>query len=371
MLAGIVAQYGFLYQRYVFIKLALETVAADRFIVYEGRDDIDVAESDQISAIKTYNYELIQVKSGTASRKCWAKVIGNWLLLDEKKTEYKIILENALDFDFESDEIINYVCDYFSKGSERAVTSIANKVYKNFLEGTDELTFKTRLSDLFSRISFEVISVDDLKSAILKRFKETYCSDVKRYEMAKDFRCERFIEYINTEIDNVIIQKKSFTLKYVDFVRIISKVITEISDSKFTVDIGALRSKKTAKAEQLINSDTLREVQQLRLVNTNKGFIIKELVNELFYRDLREVYSTSDSTLISNIEETAHSNYEDTLYSLPEGSEPKRVFDETVIKEISLSIVDNSPIYRKGCYVFLTGDAIDESRQISWGGEDE
>ena len=41
MPAGITAQYGFLYQRYAFIKLALDNAGMDRFFVYEGIDDID------------------------------------------------------------------------------------------------------------------------------------------------------------------------------------------------------------------------------------------------------------------------------------------------------------------------------------------
>jgi hypothetical protein len=47
------------------------------------------------------------------------------------------------------------------------------------------------------------------------------------------------------------------------------------------------------------------------------------------------------------------------------------VFSETVKKEIPSSIIENSPIYRNGCYVFLTGDEIGDEMQITWGHEDE
>ena len=51
MPAGITAQYGFLYQRYAFIKIALENAGMDRFFVYEGIDDIDIAEEYRISNV--------------------------------------------------------------------------------------------------------------------------------------------------------------------------------------------------------------------------------------------------------------------------------------------------------------------------------
>ena len=64
-------------------------------------------------------------------------------------------------------------------------------------------------------------------------------------------------------------------------------------------------------------------------------------------------------------------NFEDVKYSLPEETEPRQLFQETISKEIPLNIVDNSPLYRNGCYVYLTGEETDESRQITWGAEHE
>lgn len=126
MPAGITAQYGFLYQRYAFIKLALDNAGMDRFFVYEGVDDIDISEENRISAVRGYNNQFVQVKSGTVSRDCWAKVIGNWLLIEDETPTYKIILENALNFDFKADDVVRGVFDYFLAGSGKTSTSIAN-----------------------------------------------------------------------------------------------------------------------------------------------------------------------------------------------------------------------------------------------------
>ncbi len=371
MPAGITAQYGFLYQRYAFIKLALDNAGMDRFFVYEGADDIDISEENRISAVRGYNNQFVQVKSGTVSRECWAKVIGNWLLIEDETATYRIILENILNFDFQADDVVSGVVDYFVAGSKKASTSIANKVYKKFLEGKDETVLKERITEMLDQISFDVFSLEQLNASIEETFQSVYCPDIKKYEMAKICRCERFVECVNAEIDEAIKKKKSFTLRYVGFMDIINKVTAEISDGKYVVDIAEMRKRKKPEAEQLINSDTIREVRQLRLVNSNKGFIVKELVNELLYRDLREVYTWSSSTLISNIEETAYSNYEDVLYSLPENAEPRNVFYATVDKDIPLNIVDNSPLYRNGCYVYLTGEEANESRRITWGEEHE
>lgn len=371
MPAGITAQYGFLYQRYAFIKLALDYAGMEKFFVYEGIDDIDIAEEFRISAIRGYNNQFVQVKSGTVSRDCWAKVIGNWLLIEEEAPTYRIILENSLTFDFRADDVVRSVFDYFVAGSEKASTSIANKVYKKFLEGVDEAILKDRVAEMLDQITIEVFSMEDMYSAIMETFKKIYCPDITKYEMAKTCRCDRFIEYINTGINEVIKKRRSFTLRYVDFMNVINKVTAEISDGKYIMDISEMRKRKLPVAEQLVGSNDVREVRQLRLVNPNKGFVINELVKEMLYRDLREVYTASGSTLISNIEETAHSNFEDVLYSLPEDAEPRQVFDATTGKDIPLSIVDNSPLYRNGCYVYLTGEETDESRQITWGEEYE
>lgn len=371
MSAGITTQYGFLYQRYAFIKLALDNAGMDRFFVYEGVDDIDISEENRISAVRGYNNQFVQVKSGTVSRDCWAKVIGNWLLIENGTPSYRIILENALSFNFKGEEVLNGIFNYFVAGSGKASTSIANKVYKKFLEGKDEASLKGRISEMIDQISLEVYSLEGLNACILETFQSVYCSDITKYDMAKICRCERFIENINAGIDDAIKKKKSYTLRYVGFMDAINKVTAEISDGKYIVDIGEMRKRKKIEAEQLINSENLREVRQLRLVNSNKGFIIKELVKELLYRDLRDVYASSGSTMISNIEETAYSNYEDVLYSLPEDAEPRQVFDATIGKDIPLNIVDNSSLYRNGCYVYLTGGEADESRQITWGEEHE
>lgn len=315
MSAGIASQYGFLYQRYIFIKTVLDNVGVDNFFIYEGIDDIDVLEANGIFSIKFPNNSYVQVKSGNVSRDCWAKVIGNWLLADKENSSHRLILENGLTFDIQEKEIIAGVYDYFIKGAKKAASSIANKVYKRFIEGkaVSEEVLKNKIAELSQQMSCEVLPFELLKKDIEANFKTIYCPDIKVYEMAKTCRCERFIDYVNASIDEAVSKKNSFILRFADFMSIIHKVSSEISDGKYIIDIGETKKRKKTEAEKLMSSDARREVRQLRLVNPNSGFIINELLKTLLYRDLRDVYVASGSTLISNIEETAFSNYEDAI----------------------------------------------------------
>lgn len=375
MPAGITAQYGFLYQRYAFIKIALENVGMDKFFVYEGVDDIDIIEENRICAIKLSNKTYAQVKSGTVSRDCWAKVIGNWLLSDEDSPSYRIILENDLTFDIRENKVISGICDYFKKGAARDSSSIANKVYKKYIDGKNDAidNLKKVIESLLDQVTTEIITFESLKSSIEETFKDVYCTDIKVYDAAKICRCERFVSYINAEIDAAIAKKKSYTFLFVDFMNFYNKAASEISDGKYVIDIGEMKKRKRKEAEALLSSDTLREIHQLRLVNPNGGFIINELLKEMLYRDFRDVYSEAEleSTLISNIEETAYSNFEDAKFSLPGNAIPKQLFDNTVNRSVPLSIVNDSPLYRNGCYVYLTGEGVDKRKQITWGEDNE
>lgn len=367
MSAGITSQYGFLYQRYVFISTIINHIGVDKFFTYEGIDDIDVSEKDAIYSINSSNNICIQVKSGNVSKDCWAKVIGNWLLINDNISSYKLVLEKELQFDIKSEDVVDRVCDYFVNGVSKTPSSIANKVYKKFMKNQhiSKQNLKKKIIELTDQVYCYVQSLEQLKKSIEENFKSTYCQDIKVYEMAKTCRCERFIEYINVAIDESISKKKSYILRYVDFIKIIGRVSSEIGDRKYSIDIGEMKKKKRSEAEKIMDSNVLREVRQLRQVNSKNGFIISELIKEMLYRDFRDVFVIPDSTLISNIEETAFSNYEDVIYSLPPGSSPKQIFDETVEKDIPLSIVDNSPLYRHGCYIFLTSDEADEEKKIT------
>lgn len=75
MPAGITTQYGFLFQRYIFIKTVLDFIGIDTFFVYEGADDIDVINEERIVSIGISNNTYIQVKSGNSFDEIYPSLI--------------------------------------------------------------------------------------------------------------------------------------------------------------------------------------------------------------------------------------------------------------------------------------------------------
>lgn len=372
MTAGIDSQYGFLYQRYVFIKVLLDNVGMNNFFTYEGKDDIDIIEKDKIMTVATTNNMFIQVKSGTVSRECWAKIIGNWLLMDGYNDAcFNLVLENKLAFEKTEAAVINDVYEFFLEGGTKRSTSIANKVYNKFIAGKTEDSIKNLIKRITKNTVFTIKSLVEIKADIYEKFASIYCTDIKIYEIAKRKRLERFEDYVNRNIDNAFEKKKPYTLRYQDFISIISEVSSEVSDTKYNINTADLKKRKQSDAKRMLESDNIREVRQLRLVKNDDGFIVSQLVKELLYKDLRSVYAENGGLLISNMEDIAYTNYQDTCFELPEDVAPSLLFKETMKKPIPSSIVDNNTIYRYGCYIFLTSDDVNEEMKISWGKENE
>ncbi|MCM1499989.1 MAG: hypothetical protein NC124_16125 [Clostridium sp.] len=371
---GITSQYGFLFQRYAFIENVISSAAMNLFFTYEGVDDIDVSDAkvvDMLVMASASNNRYIQVKSGTVSKDCWSKVIGNWILTDDYQNAIFILLcENELDFNVNDADIIDSVYCYFEEGASKSKKSIARKVNDKIFEDNDENAIKEIIRELSQKCTITNRSFDELKGGLLKTFTDTYCTDVKIYEKAKERRFERFIEYIVAEIDAAIEKKKKYTITFQKLMDIVNRVRAEISDNKYTIETVEIKKRKKKEAEMLMRDRSIREIKQLLLVQNNSAFVMGELVKELLYKDFRDVYADGGIE-ISNIEDIAHTNYEDALLEFDETPTPKEVFVKTTRKPIESSILDNSSIYRNGCYVFLTGDDIDPDLQISWGDDNE
>lgn len=374
MSEGITSQYGFLFQRYAFIETVIRNAAMNVFFTYEGIDDIavsDVKTKEMLAMAAASNNRYIQVKSGTVNRDCWSKVIGNWILTDDyQNATFTLLCENELDYNVNDDDIINFVYRYFDAGACKSKKAIAKKVNDKIFMDNDENTIKEIIRDLSQRCIITTRSFDEMKEELLKVFTDTYCTDVKVYEKAKERRFERFIEYVVAEIDAAIEKKKKYTITFQKLMDIVNKVRAEISDNKYTVETAEIKKRKKKEAEDLMNDGSIREIKQLLLVQNNPGFVMGELVKELLYKDFRDVY-VDGGIEISNIEDMAHTNYEDALLEFDKTPTPKEIFLRTTRKPIESSILDNSSIYRNGCYVFLTGDNIDPDLQISWGEDDE
>lgn len=371
---GITSQYGFLFQKYAFIETVISNAAMSVFFTYEGVDDIDVSNDktgESLAMASISNNKYIQVKSGTVTKDCWAKVVGNWILTDDyQNAAFTMLCENELGFNVNDVDVISSVYHYFEEGASKSNKSIAKKVNDKLFTDKDENVIKEIIRDLSQRCIITIRSFNEMKKELLKVFTDTYCTDVKVYEKAKERRFERFIEYVVADIDAAIEKKRKYTITFQKLMDIVNRVRTEISDNRYTVETAEIKKRKKKEAENLLSDGSIREIKQLLLVKNDPGFVTRELVNELLYKDFREVY-VDGGIEISNIEDMAHTNYEDSLLELDDNPTAKELFLKTTRKPIESSIMDKSPIYRNGCYVFLTGDDIDPDLQISWRESDE
>lgn len=372
--AGIVAQYGFLFQRKVFIHYVLSSISANQSCIFEGKDDIEVSSEESIYCVNIPKSGSVQVKSGIVDEACFCKVVCNWLLDEETDTKYVLLTENRLSFSID-DSILSKVIEYISNGREKKKSSIARKTYEKFksLIHNDLDSLSCKVSALLSSCEYIVLGMEDLDSQLEKTYFENYCQDIKEYDVAKIKRLERFIAYINQDIDDSIKEKTPYMLLYPNFIRIIMQVRDEINDKKYITNIPELKKKVRDEAARIVAERTTREVKQLYRVDQTNQFVIDGIVHELLYKDFRDVYVEQKELELTNIEQDAYENYQTALFSMEEEDMhiPKRVYQKATEIPIAGSLLPDGSVYRKGCYIYLTGDDIDQEKQITWGNDNE
>ena len=369
--AGITSQYGFLYQRKVFIYYALSNAATNQSYTFEGKDDIEVSTEDGLFCIHSSSTGSIQVKSASIDEASFCKVICNWLLMDELG-HHTLFTENALSFTV-NDSTVNAIIDYICNGKDKKKSSIARRTYDRFKEiiTTDVSLLSAKVLNLLQSYKQIVLGMDALDKRLEEVFFSNYCQDIKEYDLAKAKRLERFISYINQDIDNSIKSKSPYMLIYPNLIKTIMQVSDEISDERYVTNIPELKKKLKDDASRIVTERATREVKQLYLVDNSDQFVIDGIVHELLYKDFREVYITQKEMELINLEQDAHENYETALFSLDENDShiARKVYRETVKMPIAGSLLPDGVVYRKGCYIYLTGDNIDEDFLITWGDE--
>lgn len=373
--AGITAQYGFLFQRKAFVLFALENTGTKQTFTFEGKDDVEISTNECIYSVKTADSNYIQVKSGTVDESCFCKIICNWLLLDKIPSDTLILFaENQLEVPI-SNATKDAILEYVLKGKEKKKSSIARKTYNKFQDiiETDRDAFLEVIDRHLQTMKLQVCSMDNLDRRLEAAFFDNYCQDITEYELAKSKRLDRFISYINQEIDTALKSKEPCTLLYPDLIKIIMKTCEEINDQRYVAKIPELKKRVKGEATRLVEDNVIREVRQLYLVDKHDEFVIDGIVHEMLYKDFRDVYIAQREVEIINLEQNAYENYTTAKFSLdePESSIPKRVYQRTIETPIGDSLLPDGPVYRKGCYIFLTGEDIDKDSQITWGDYDE
>ena len=373
--AGITAQYGFLFQRKAFVLFALENTGTKQTFTFEGKDDVEISTNECIYSVKTADSNYIQVKSGTVDESCFCKIICNWLLLDKIPSDTLILFaENQLEVPI-SNVTKDAILEYILKGKEKKKSSIARKTYNKFQDiiETDRDAFLEIIDRHLQAIKLQVCSMDNLDRRLESAFFDNYCQDITEYELAKSKRLDRFISYINQEIDTALKSKEPCTLLYPDLIKIIMKTCDEINDQRYVAKIPELKKRVKGEATRLVEDNVIREERQLYLVDKHDEFVIDGIVHEMLYKDFRDVYIAQREVEIINLEQNAYENFTTAKFSLdePESFIPKKVYQRTIETPIGNSLLPDGPVYRKGCYIFLTGEDIDKDSQITWGDYDE
>lgn len=373
--SGIISQYGFLYQRKVFVLYVLKNVNTKQLFTFEGKDDIEISSDEKIYAMFDSSNYYVQVKSGSVSEDCFSRVICNWLLIESTESStYELVLEHDMDFDYSSQKMVEKIFNFILDGKAKKRTSIARKVYEKYkeriLKQPDEIL--KQILDMITGFRKTVCSMEMIDKELLEKFNQDYCSDIQDFSLAKKKRLERFVSYVDKDINEAIKFKKPYTLIYSDFMRLIIQVSEEISDHKYTINTYYLKKKSEEKARKLVKERVSREVKQLYLVKDMESFVVKGIVNELIYKDFRDVYSQQKLLEVSNLEHNAKENFESALFTLNDNEDdPKSVYIKTIEQQIESDLLPQGSIYRTGCYIYLTGDYIEEDFQITWGKDND
>lgn len=362
---GIISQYGFLYQRLFYFMTIFENANTNLNFTYEGKDDIDVLTNESISMICLSNEMCIQVKSGNVTKETFHKIIGNWILLYEKNISYRVVLENKIDFSVDLESFMNWV----ENGKDKKKNAISKRAYELYSSNKED--FETKANNILKNYTMDVFSISDIELKIKERFFNDYCGDIVEYEMAKEKRCEMILRLLNDEIDSAVKSKSPCVISYAKLMTKISFVNDAVNDNNYEIDVKVLKKSLMNNAEKIVQENNTREVEQLKLVNDRNEFIISEIVNELMYKDFRDVYFENKNMQISNIEQIAKTNFLNILYSLSPDANPNEIFNQTMKTNIDSEIMPKGPMYNRGCYTYLTGEDIEEDLQITWSEKNE
>ena len=247
MSGGISAQYGFLYQRKVFLLKLLENMGSGKVLVFEGVDDIDIEQEDSIFGI-TEAKRFIQVKSGTVGKKSFAKIIGNWLINEDFYKEYSykytIIAEHDFSFDIYNIDFQNEIRDIYVSQKDAKSSSICKKVYDKYIDIIYKDDFLNMLFDIISSVDIDVLTMQELEKQIPDIYNNIYCTDIVNFEIAKQKRYEHFEQYIFHDIDEDIKAKRKCVIDYIKFYNHTVKCRDEVSDSEYKVNYKVFKKTK-------------------------------------------------------------------------------------------------------------------------------
>lgn len=367
--SGIISQYGFEYQKLVFLYYAIQINNTD-IITYEGQDDVEIEEEKTLWKFQTLK-SLCQVKSGDVTPLIFKKIILNWLLKMEQAERFICISENRVLLPDES--FIETFSKEIIESNKRKDALISRvKVKYSTQKNTDDL--KADIGRLLSKAEFLYRNVDTLLEESIKIFAELYCADSKSEVIFRE-RYLMLCDNIHKNITQSILRKENYCLSYRNLFKEISTVREAINDLKYDVPFIEFKTRCHSIMTRVLDSQS-DAVRQLKLVfPKNEQAVIQGLTKQMFYMDLRQHFvDINKEKEIKALEHLAKENYEITLQDFEgEGDvrTPYKTYSNTLKKPLSAPLPSESSsnflYYRHGCYIYLTDTGIDEELKIKWG----
>lgn len=207
--SGIISQYGFEFQKLVFIYYAIKMNNTDSSI-YEGQDDVEIEEEKALAKFQT-GHIFCQVKSGTITSAVYEKILLNWLLKIEQAEKFICISEK--DFSIPDESFI----ESFSKKvleSEQKKNALISRVKNKYTTQKNAVDLKSDIKKLLKEAEFVCKSIDTLIEESIRTFAESYCSDTDSTVIHR----ERFLKLcgsIHKNISQAILKKDKYVLPYV------------------------------------------------------------------------------------------------------------------------------------------------------------
>lgn len=367
--SGLITQYGFEYQKLVFIYYAIQINNTDS-IIYEGQDDVEIEEEKALAKFQT-SHSLCQVKSGEITSSILKKILLNWLLKMEQAEHFICISENIFSLPDES------FVDTFTKEiieSSKRKDALISRVKVKYSTQKNSVDLKADIEKLLSKAEFLSLDVDTLLEESIKKFAELYCADTDSKVVFRE-RYLTLCDNIHKRITQSILKKEKYALSYRELFGEISTVREAITDLKYDIPFTEFKKRSNAAMTRILASQS-DAVRQLKLVfPKNEDAVIHGLTEQMFYEDLRQHFvSINKQQEINDLEYLAKYNYDRTLQDFEGYGDvrtPFKTYRNTIEKPLSSPLPPESSsnflFYRHGCYIHLTDTDIDEDLKIKWG----
>lgn len=373
---GITAQYGFEFQRLVFLYNALQ-ISPGFNICYENLDDVDVSQNlIPLCGIRLPEFkQMIQVKSGTIDNAVLRKIFLNWLLLFDDLSTYLCFMDHNLAVAYD-EEFINGLIKHISndENARKRKDSILRRVYDKYIKVNELDELKKHLNSIVNRCEFKSMSEDQIKVEIIDLMLKHYSEDnVLDTVLQERFEC--LLQSVRNNIAESMLKKSKYTLTHRELFVLLSDIKSRINESVYDVSFTDFKRHQNKKVEE-IKANNGRVVKQLNLVSPKNSFILDRLTEKVFYEKLKGYFiKTNKKMKIDDVETTAKSNYDDVILDVENGcveDGPFAIYRSTVSKELTTDIIkSNIKGFSNGCYISLTDEEVDESLRIQWGEIDE